>query len=109
MSEARSEILARIARGTGTALGDPWEKIPRDYRRSSAASDAELVALLTHRLRDYDAQVLEASSANAAAAVAKMLKARGVSRIVVPAGLQSSLLPTGFEFIEDVGLSHSLS
>jgi L-lactate dehydrogenase complex protein LldG len=84
-----------------------WEEIPRGYRRSSIASSEELITLLTHRLHDYDAQVLESSSAEAATAVAGMLKARGVSRIAVPPGLQSSLLPPGFEFLEDTGLSHA--
>ena len=107
MSDARSEILARIARATVSVASGSWEEIPRDYRRSSTASGVELIALLTHRLCDYDAQVVEASSSDAATVVARMLKARGVSRIVVPLGLQPALLPPGFNFIEDTGLSHA--
>jgi L-lactate dehydrogenase complex protein LldG len=107
MSDARSEILARIARSTATTVGGSWEEIPRDYRRSSTASSEELMALLTHRLHDYDAQVLESPGADVAAAVAGMLKARGISRMVVPSGLRPSLLPIGFDFIEDAAFSHA--
>jgi L-lactate dehydrogenase complex protein LldG len=107
MSDARSEILARIARATATTVGGSWEEIPRDYRRSSTASSEELIALLTHRLRDYDAHVLESPDVDVAAAVAGMLKARGISRMVVPSGLRPSLLPTGFDFIEDAALTHA--
>jgi L-lactate dehydrogenase complex protein LldG len=107
MYDARSDMLARIARATSAGSSSSWEEIPRDYRRSSTASDRELISLLTHRLRDYDAQVVEASSTDASTAVAAMLKARGVSRIVVPPGLQPALLPPDFDFIEDTGLSHA--
>jgi L-lactate dehydrogenase complex protein LldG len=107
MSDARSEILARIARASSKIVPTPWDEIPRDYRRSSIASQDELIALLKHRLRDYDAQVQESSVADAMESVSSMLKARGVSRIAVPPGLQGSLLPDSFEFIEDTGLSHA--
>ena len=107
MSDARSEILARIASATSTGSSGSWEQIPRDYRRSSTASGRELIDLLTHRLRDYDAQVVETSSSTAATTIAAMLKARGVSRLVVPPGLQATLLPPDFDFIEDTGLSHA--
>jgi len=107
MSDARSEILARIARANGTSVPGSWEEIPRTYRRSSGASRDELIARLKHRLHDYDAQVLESSAADATESVARMLTARGVSRVVVPAGLRASLLPNGFEFLEDDGLSHA--
>ena len=89
MSDARSEILARIKRATATAVGGSWEEIPRSYRRSSEATCEDLISLLTHRLNDYDAQVLKSSDAAASTAVAGMLKARGISRIVVPPGLQA--------------------
>jgi L-lactate dehydrogenase complex protein LldG len=34
-----------------------------------------------------------------------MLESRGVSRMVVPAGLPAEWLPSGFEFVVDTGLS----
>ncbi len=105
MADARSEILARIQRATAKIESGPWEGIPREYRRNSDASRVELITLLTHRLHDYDAQVLESSTASVTTAVTQMLKARDVSRIVVPTGLPTSLLPGGFEFIEDCDLS----
>lgn len=107
MSDARSEVLARVRRATAAIEARPWEGIPRGYRRSSGDSRDQLVALLTHRLHDYDAQVLESSLADVATAVSQMLRARGVSRLVVPQGIAARLLPDGFEFLEDLGLSHA--
>lgn len=107
MSDARNEIFARIRRATGTPLPDRWEDIPRTYRQCSEQPQAALVAFLKDRLHDYDAQVLESTSAGGRDAIAAMLRARGISRIVIPEGLGASLLPEGFDFVEDVDLSHA--
>lgn len=107
MSDARNEIYARIRRATAARSPDTWEGIPRGYRQSSKLPQSELIELLKDRLHDYDAQVLESSSTAVTEAIAEMLRARGVTRIVVPKGFWASLLPDGFDFVEDVNLSHA--
>lgn len=107
MSDARNEIFARIRRATGVPSLDAWEDIPRRYRQSSQLPHRALIELLKDRLHDYDAQVIECSSTRVTQAIAQMLRARGVSRIVIPEGLPASLLPDGFDFVEDVELSHA--
>lgn len=109
-SVARAEILRRIrvAKG-GTSTADVaeagWNAVAREYKRTATLESEELLELLEDRLRDYDAHVVRVGHADVAAAVAKMLAARGKRRMVVPAGLAAEWLPAGFEFVTDDGMS----
>lgn len=109
-SAARTEILRRIrvANGgtsTAAAVAADWSHVSREYRRGSALEREALLELLEDRLGDYDAQVVRAGSGDIGDAVAKMLAARGVRRMVVPEGLAAEWLPAGFEFVVDDGMT----
>lgn len=117
MSDARTEVLARIR----TALKDvppaeesaihaEWETLPRGYTQTATRSREEILELLDDRLRDYDATVEHAALGQVSAAIHRMLASRGLTRLVVPAGLAQALgepLPGGVEFVEDTGFSPS--
>ncbi len=107
--DARTEILARIhAALPSTEPANEWAGIPRNYRQSTTASRTEVLHLLKDRLHDYDAQVLElteTSDATLTEAIAQMLRARGLAHILIPSGLPDRLLPTGFDFVLDTGLT----
>ena len=107
MSDARREVLARVHRANAKVEKLHWTEISRQYRQSSQASRDQLIALLKHRLHDYDAQVIETSKTDATSAIAQMLEARKTRRVVVPSGVAPRFLPDGFAFIEDSGLSHT--
>jgi L-lactate dehydrogenase complex protein LldG len=112
---ARVEVLRRtraalkdVAPADPAAVRAEWEAIPRDYVRVATRSREAALEMLEDRLRDYDATVVRAESGEVAGEIARMLSARGVQRLVVPAGLAEALgspLPEGFEFVEDEGLS----
>jgi L-lactate dehydrogenase complex protein LldG len=88
MASAKQEILDRIR----VALGDRpvAEPVVRDYRvAGSVAPDLEL---FIERLLDYKATVHRCTEEQAATRVAASLQARGVARIVVPAGFPTDLL-----------------
>jgi L-lactate dehydrogenase complex protein LldG len=109
-SAARAEILRRIRKANGgTAEADraiqQWSAIERGYRRATTRSRDEVLELLEDRLRDYDAHVERVAEHDAAVAVAKMLAGRGLSRIVVPQGIDQAWLPAGFGFVLEDGLS----
>jgi L-lactate dehydrogenase complex protein LldG len=109
-SAARAEILRRIRKANGgTAEADranqQWSAIERGYRRATTRSRDEVLELLEDRLRDYDAHVERVAEHDAAAAVAKMLARRGLSRIVVPQGIDQAWLPEGFGFVVEEGFS----
>jgi L-lactate dehydrogenase complex protein LldG len=86
---ARTEILARIE----TALGDRPSPppSPRQYR-TAGASPASLDQFVD-RLLDYRATVHRCTGGEVSARLTEILAARGIARVVVPAGFPTSWLP----------------
>ncbi|QNI35768.1 LutC/YkgG family protein [Edaphobacter albus] len=111
-SAARAEVLRRIRAANGGAAdgaqaAQQWREIQRDYRREASLSREQLVDLLEDRLRDYDAHVVRTTESAIADAVAKMLGARGLRRILIPQGLNPVWLPAGVEFVVDGQASYT--
>ncbi len=118
-SSARTEVLRRIRAALGdvphtdepageTMIHAEWESLPRAYIRSATRSREMVLELLEERLRDYDATVIRAQSGSVSATIARMLSARNLRRLVVPAGLAEAIgesLPAGFHFVIDTGFS----
>ena len=109
-SAARAEVLRRIRAAKG-GIGDEagvraaWGGVERGYRRKASLDRRGIIELLEDRLRDYDAHVVRVGRGGIAVAVGEMLAKRGKRRMVVPAGIATEWLPTGFEFVVDEGLS----
>ncbi len=89
MTSSRDEILARIRR----ALADRPAPAPvvRDYHRDPLAG-VDVPDLFAERAADYRATVTRTTASGLASAVAAALRERGVSRLVVPAGIPESWL-----------------
>jgi len=109
-SVARQEILRRVRAakgGTSDALaaGSAWDQLSREYKREGTLGVEAMLALLEHRLRDYDAHVVRTMHNNVAQAIAQRLTGRGRQRIAIPAGLNAEYLPAGFDFVVDDGHS----
>jgi L-lactate dehydrogenase complex protein LldG len=107
-NSARTEILRRIRAakgGTSSAASTEagWAAIERKYKRVGSRSREDVLALLVERLRDYEAHVMRVRLNEIASTVARMMSERGVRRVVVPAGLKTEWLPSGFEFVFDSG------
>ena len=107
---ARTEILRRIRAARGgssdaTAATAAWSEVDRQYRREAEPGDEAVLELLEDRLRDYDAHVVRAGRGELAAAVAKILTARGKRRMVIPEGVTTEWLPDNFEFVTDQGMT----
>jgi L-lactate dehydrogenase complex protein LldG len=111
---AREEVLRRIRTAIAAPPADAatidaeWLALPRDYRRSASLDREAILDMLEDRLRDYDATVVRTRAGSVAAEIARLLAARAIHRIVVPAGLPEALgepLPAGFEFTFDHGLT----
>ena len=102
MSDAKTEILAKIRRAVGPQPADravDYAAIPRRYRQSGGLGRAALLDLLEQRLRDYGAGVYRASRAEMPAAIAQAGAARGKSRLLIPAPLPPEWLPDSVEFL----------
>lgn len=81
------------------------EDIPREYTRSRDSTQHQLVCQLKDRLHDYDAQVLSIYRREVTTAIASMLTARGLQTLLVPEGFPAAILPSGFKYVADHGLT----
>lgn len=104
MNEARDAILNRIR----TALRDvpPGERpsdvsVARAYRRWAEAD----VALLTQRIREYNADVWQVPGSQVASVAGEVCARMGLRRVVVPPALSRDWWPDGVEIVIDDGLS----
>lgn len=79
--------------------------IPREYRTTAGLDAGACLELLTSRLEHYQVDVYRAEPATLAKTIADALTARGKTGLVVPADIDPSWLPPGFEFVPDVDLS----
>lgn len=110
---AREEMLHRIH----TALRDvPAEEQPqdvivlRDYQRSdTTASQDEVVERFVERVAEYKVTVRRIEEASLPGAIATTCAARALSRLVIPADLPESWLPSGVELLQDNNTLTSLS
>jgi len=103
---AREEVLARIRAALADG-GEPARPPGTDtaFRTQGGLDPGQLLDLLAERLTDYRALVRRTSPAELAATVSLALAERGARRMVVPPGLDPSVLPEGIEIVIDDGLS----
>jgi len=108
-SSARAEILARIRSanqdisGTGTSdtPDTAWQTMPRGYVLEGSLQQEGRLRLLEERLIDYGAQVFHATPDELRDAIERILNARRKSKILLPAGVPPSWLPSTIKFQED--------
>lgn len=93
---ARDEVLARIREANAAAGHAIPPEVPRDYHHTGAHSPGapELVALLTDRLHDYRASIVDARGDDIAEVISEALADRD-GRILLPPGLPAGWCPTG--------------
>jgi L-lactate dehydrogenase complex protein LldG len=110
-SDARAVVLGRVRAAIGGEAADAsavraeWDGIARGYVRQAGLGREEILERLVGRLHDYDAQVLRVGRDGVRDGAAQMLAARGVRRMVIPAGLRAEWMPDGFEFVVDEGMA----
>src|SRR5438067_6609431 len=98
MTDARAEILGRIAQAIAEAESAP---APRAYRRGGSLPRAERTQLFVERVADYRAEVKRVDAIESA--VAEVCAAHGVRRLAVPPSLPWR--PDGVELVEDQDLT----
>jgi len=91
---AREEVLARIATAHRAAAPPDlaYEAVARGYRTTSDLGPESLVELLVDRLVDYKALVRRCVDTDLPSTITTALAERGLTVLVVPAGLQPDLL-----------------
>jgi L-lactate dehydrogenase complex protein LldG len=101
MSDARGEILARIAAARASAAPNPVRTIPRDYRHAGTRPRAEVIARFCERVSDYRAEVRQLATTTVTEAVAAACEQHGARRLVIPDGLPESWRPDGVALVPD--------
>src|ERR1035437_1157791 len=109
--QSRQLILDRIhaatpsAAGDASQLADAYAALPRAYIRRGDLSAQARIELMIHRLREYDAEVVESPPADLPAAIAAQLAASGRHTFVVPQGIPSAWLAPGYDWKTDRDLA----
>ena len=105
-TSARQTILDRVRTATH-ADSDAYPDLPRNYVRLGALDLPGRLALMTERLEEYGADVLECLPANLPATIARQLESSGRHTFVAPAGLPSEWLDAGVSWKLDKDLSYA--
>ena len=103
MSEAREEILSRIAAAVGAPAVEP--KSERTYRRRGALGGDECVELFCRRVSEYRAEVQRIAEAQLATVITSVCAERNAARLVVPSGIPAAWRNADVELVEDHDLS----
>ena len=109
--QSRERILSRIRTATASVsapanqLADVYGRVARTYVRQGKLSNEKRLELMTERLREYDAGVVEATPAELAAVIAGQLESSGKRIFVAPAGLPKEWLAPGFDWKIDEQLT----
>lgn len=102
MPDAREVILQRIRSASGgnarTDLAAARAELPRPYIRTGSLSEEARLALFAERLRDYDAHVVETTTAALPQTILGLLREHGEAKVIAAAGLPPEILPGGFAF-----------
>lgn len=109
-SGSREQVLGKVRRATGsdaTDIAESYAALERKYVRAGRISVEERLALMIERLREYDAEVVEASPDSLPAEIAAMLRASGRRTFVAPPGLPAAWLAAGFDWKIDRELTTS--
>jgi L-lactate dehydrogenase complex protein LldG len=110
-ADSRQRILDRIRTATQSVaktpaqLPDACAAIPRGYVRHGSLSNEAKLDLMIERLREYDAEVVEATPQELAGAIAAQLAASGKHTFVAPPGLPADWYAAGFDWKIDRGLA----
>jgi len=93
MSDARTEILARIRGALGDVRDEAPHRIPRDYGRGGGLDQEALAGLLTDRVRDYAAEAERMSELDVGVAVRAGCLRLGIGRLLVAPGVPGAWWP----------------
>ena len=100
MSDARTEILARIA----AIPRSPADVPARAYRSSGERTPEAVVDLFCERVADYRADVLRVPPESVASKIGEVAAAHDGERFGIPAELRTEWRPVGCELLPDTEL-----
>ena len=99
MSDARTEVLDRVARAISDGPSQPV--VPRGYRRTGSLDREARIAQFVERVGEYRADVRRVETAEIAESIGEV----GARRLAVAPGVPAAWRPAGAELVEDTGLT----
>ena len=108
-SGARTDVLTAIRRAFPRADGSrtaDYSSLARDYRREGELDAEGRLALFSSRLEHYDVGVRRARNDSVAAVVGEICAGRGKQRMLVPAGVPVTMVPTDVQAVPDLDLPY---
>lgn len=102
---SRQAILDSIRSATRND-SNTYADLPRDYIQHGSLDMARRLHLMTERLREYGAEVVESSTTDLSAVIEHQLQSSARHTFVVPPGLPAEWLATAFAWKVDQALSH---
>lgn len=88
---AREEVLARVRSALADVVQpDPVLDVPIDWRYGRPIEMADVLATFVEMVEDYKAVVRRVPAAEVPAAIAGLIEERGVSSMVLPAGVDAA-------------------
>jgi L-lactate dehydrogenase complex protein LldG len=104
-ANSRQFILDRV-RASTTADSNRYQDIPRDYIGAGNLDPQDRLHLMSERLQEYGAEVVESSPADLPQIISHQLQLSGKHHFVVPQGLPAGWLGSGVTWSIDGNLSH---
>jgi L-lactate dehydrogenase complex protein LldG len=103
MADSRTVILERIRSAVGkqTDAAADYGAIPRQYVRTGSLDAAGRMRMLEERLRDYDANVVEAEASSLPGTIVSILRGHGQKKVVAADGIADGILPEDFPLIAE--------
>ena len=105
MTNSRQTILEKVRAAT-QADANRYEDIPRDYIHTGALKSEALIQLMTERLHEYGAEVVECKPSNLPQTITHQLQSSGREIFAVPPGLPAEWLSGAVTFRFDQNLTH---
>jgi L-lactate dehydrogenase complex protein LldG len=109
-SSSRDEVLRRIRAATAgrpKESGVAYASLPRTYQMRGALSAKERISLMSERLWEYDAEVVECVPAAVPDTIRAQVEKSGRRVLAAPSGLPQDWMVSGCEWRVDRGLTHA--
>jgi L-lactate dehydrogenase complex protein LldG len=106
MGTPSRQVILDLIRSATSGESNVYDDQPRNYVQRGSLDMTGRLYLMTERLREYGADVVESSTAELPATIARQLQSSGRHTFVAPPGLSAEWLAPAFAWKIDHGLSH---
>lgn len=104
-SDSRQMILDRVRAATNSET-NRYDEISRGYIRTGTLDSHGRIHLMTERLHEYGADVVECAPSEIQQTILRQIQVAGKHHIVIPSGLPADWLVDAVNWLPDENLTH---